>query len=197
MLIGACITPHEPADTLWRRRRTLSVPRLESIAIDKQHIDWSISIPLSTSTYPLMKCVTKWLNDYAPALLWLPVSSQLDFCYRDSVLTIGFALVTTELCWWMTQYLVTMVKGRVSLASDVTTRDAHARYKRKSNWDMSGVKLRFFWPDDRGGLGGGVNIILRSLMTGEFPVMYGDQHDCLLPACPDIFISTTKVKVSM
>jgi len=43
----------------------------------------------------------------------------------------------------------------------------------------------------------GVNIILRSLMTGTVPVMYTDQHVCLLPACPDIFISTTEVKVSM
>jgi len=43
----------------------------------------------------------------------------------------------------------------------------------------------------------GVNIILRTLMKGAFPVMYRDQHVCLLPACPDIFISTTEVKVSM
>jgi len=37
-LIDACITP-ETAGNLYRRRCTLSMPRLRSIAIDKQHID--------------------------------------------------------------------------------------------------------------------------------------------------------------
>ena len=53
-------------------------------------------------------------------------------------------MVTTELCWRVTQYLVTTVKDRVSLVSDVTNRDAHARNKRKPNWDLGDFKLRFF-----------------------------------------------------
>jgi len=47
------------------------------------------------------------------------------------------------------------------------------------------------------GVVGGVNIILRSLMTGPVPVTYTDQHVCLLAACPDIFMCTTEVKFSM
>jgi hypothetical protein len=96
----------------------------------------------------------------------------------------------------VTQYLVTVAKDRAWLVSDVTTGyHGCTCEKQKAEMEHERRQPQIFFYLVTEGVDGGVNIFLRSLMTGPVPVMYTDQHVCLLPACPDIFIGTTEVSL--